>query len=334
MAQLLQNSTIGGKQIASEEFVSNKVKTDVPANAKFTDTTYSEITEAEINTGTASTLRTITARRVTFILSKVSTLISNAISALTKNDVGLGNVDNIQQATKEEFNTHDADSTRHITAGERSAWNAKWDYNESTIKNVKVNNASNADTVNGKTVEENVPAGAKFTDTVYTHPDSHPASMITQSSSYRFVTDAEKSTWNAKSNLALGETSATAYRGDRGKVAYDHSQSAHAPSNAQKNSDITKAEIEAKLTGDITSHTHSAYVPTSRTVAGKALTGNITLTKGDVGLGNVDNTSDADKPVSTAQAAAIALKIDASKFQVVTELPASPVTGVFYFVKE
>ena len=100
MAQLLQNSTIGGKQIASEEFVSNKVKTDVPANAKFTDTTYSEITEAEINTGTASTLRTITARRVTFILSKVSTLISNAISALTKNDVGLGNVDNTSDANK------------------------------------------------------------------------------------------------------------------------------------------------------------------------------------------------------------------------------------------
>jgi len=39
-------------------------------------------------------------------------------------------------------------------------------------------------------------------------------------------------------------------------VAYDHSQSAHAPSDAQKNSDITKAEIEAKLTGEITSHKH------------------------------------------------------------------------------
>lgn len=36
-------------------------------------------------------------------------------------------------------------------------------------------------------------------------------------------------------SLALGETSATAYRGDRGKVAYDHSQTAHAPSNAQAN---------------------------------------------------------------------------------------------------
>lgn len=30
----------------------------------------------------------------------------------------------------------------------------------------------------------------------------------------------------------------------------------HAPANAQKNSDITKAEIEAKLTGVITSHSH------------------------------------------------------------------------------
>lgn len=35
-------------------------------------------------------------------------------------------------------------------------------------------------------------------------------------------------------------------------------------------------------------------------------------TKADVGLSNVDNTSDANKPVSTAQAAAIALKADSS----------------------
>ena len=36
-----------------------------------------------------------------------------------------------------------------------------------------------------------------------------------------------------------------------------HVVAAHAPSTAQKNSDITKAEIEAKLTGAIASHTHS-----------------------------------------------------------------------------
>jgi len=49
-------------------------------------------------------------------------------------------------------------------------------------------------------------------------------------------------------------------------------------------------------------------------VAGK--TGVVTLTKTDVGLGNVDNTSDADKPVSTAQQAALNLKanIDSPNF--------------------
>ena len=57
--------------------------------------------------------------------------------------------------------------------------------------------------------------------------------------------------------LTLGTTENDAYRGDLGQIAYNHSQSAHAPSNAQKNSDITKAEIEAKLTGEISSHSHA-----------------------------------------------------------------------------
>ena len=57
------------------------------------------------------------------------------------------------------------------------------------------------------------------------------------------------------SSLALGETSSTAYRGDRGKIAYDHSQT--------------------------TGNPHGT-------------------TKTDIGLGNVDNTSDLDKPISTA----------------------------------
>ncbi|MEA5046520.1 MAG: hypothetical protein VB075_18365 [Petrimonas sp.] len=213
-----------GKNTDVFGYVDNKVKTDVPVGAKFTDTTYTEISEDEIDTGTASTLRAITARRVTFILSKAQALINSAISALTKSSVGLGNVDNIQQASKTEFDTHNSDSTRHITSSERTAWNAK-----------------------------------------------------------------------GSSNLALGETSTTAYRGDRGKTAYDHSQTSHAPSNAQKNSDITKAEIEAKLNGTITTHSH-------------------TVTKANVGLGNVDNTSDANKPVSTAMLTALNDKLDKSSF--------------------
>lgn len=53
-------------------------------------------------------------------------------------------------------------------------------------------------------------------------------------------------------------------------IAYTHSQSTHAPSNAQKNSDITKTEIEAKLTGNITTHTHSQYLTEHQSLTGYA----------------------------------------------------------------
>ena len=96
-----------------------------------------------------------------------------------------------------------------------------------------------------------------------------------------------------QTGLSLGETSTTAYRGDRGKTSYDHSQSAHAPSNAQKNSDITKAEIESKLTGIITSHSHTAQttitgnagtatkLQTARTINGVAFDGSSNITVAD-----------------------------------------------------
>ena len=58
-------------------------------------------------------------------------------------------------------------------------------------------------------------------------------------------------------------------------TAYTHSQSAHAPSNAQKNSDITKAEIEAKLTGNITTHTHSQYLTEHQSLTGYAKTADL-----------------------------------------------------------
>ena len=54
-------------------------------------------------------------------------------------------------------------------------------------------------------------------------------------------------------------------------AGYTHSQSTHAPSNAQKNSDITKTEIEAKLTGNITSHTHSQYLTEHQDLSNYAL---------------------------------------------------------------
>jgi len=53
-----------------------------------------------------------------------------------------------------------------------------------------------------------------------------------------------------------------------------HIASSHAPANAQANADITKAEIEAKLTGEISSHSHAGSTPpTVATLAGDQATG-------------------------------------------------------------
>lgn len=81
----------------------------------------------------------------------------------------------------------------------------------------------------------------------YKHPTTHPATMITPDANNRFVSDTEKVTWNAKSNLALGVTAATAFRGDQGKLAYDHSQTAHAPADAQKNPPVASSAADGLM---------------------------------------------------------------------------------------
>lgn len=111
-------------------------------------------------------------------------------------------------------------------------------------------------------VEGYLSGGTFYTDS------SHSTSIKAESG--KIYVDLETSLsyrWGGSSfveispSVAIGETSSTAYRGDRGKVAYDHSQ--------------VKSGNPHKVT------------------------------KTDVGLGSVDNTSDANKPVSTAQNEAI-----------------------------
>jgi hypothetical protein len=62
--------------------------------------------------------------------------------------------------------------------------------------------------------------------------------------------------------------------------------------------------------GDHVHPSDTSRVPTTRKVAGHALSADVTLVKSDVGLGNVDNTADVDKPISTAQQTALNDKVD------------------------
>lgn len=67
--------------------------------------------------------------------------------------------------------------------------------------------------INGFTIETSVPANAKFTDTVYTHPSTHPASMITglstvaTSGSYNDLTDKPNIPASAIVDSELSSTS-------------------------------------------------------------------------------------------------------------------------------
>lgn len=70
-------------------------------------------------------------------------------------------------------------------------------------------------------------------------------------------------------------------------------------------SDLNKTFALAALPASTLANWLELRTPTDAVLSVAGRTGAITLAKADVGLGNVDNTSDADKPVSTAQAAAL-----------------------------
>lgn len=55
----------------------------------------------------------------------------------------------------------------------------------------------------------------------YVHPSTHPASMITEDSTRRFVTDTEKATWNAKASTAVATTSANGLMSSTDKTKLD-----------------------------------------------------------------------------------------------------------------
>ena len=228
----------------------SRVLTDVPVNAKFTDTVYEHP-----STHSADIIVDGTTNKVFTAIEKTklsgieagannythpATHSADIIVDGTTNKVFTAtektklsnieeNANNYIHPTNHPPNIISQDSNnRFVTDTEKSAWNNKWDFDEETIKQVKVDNAANADTVNGKTVESNVPAGAKFTDTlttingktgaitkadivaigipaqdtIYSHPSTHPASMITETTTKRFVSDAEKNTWNTVTSKA------------------------------------------------------------------------------------------------------------------------------------
>lgn len=164
--------------------------------------------------------------------------------AVTASQAGLGNVDNT------------SDINKPISTAQQAALDNK------------------ADLINGIIPSTQLPS---YIDDVLEYADFAGLPATGEASKIYVVLDTNLTyRWSGSAyvevskSLALGETSLTAYRGDFGKTAYDHSQLA-----AGNPHNVSKTEI---------------------------------------GLGNVDNTSDINKPISTAQQSALDLKapIDSS----------------------
>lgn len=95
----------------------------------------------------------------------------------------------------DELMSHLTDKVKHITPDERTLWN--------TVKN-KVDSipGKGLSTNDYSTTEKNKLSGIAEKANNYVHPVSHPADIITQDATHRFVSDDEKKVWNTnKSNV-------------------------------------------------------------------------------------------------------------------------------------
>jgi len=140
--------------------------------------------------------------------------------------------------------------------------------------------------------------------------------------------------------LVLGETSLTAYSGDKGKIAYDHSQLITGNPHA-----VTKANVglgSCDNTSDAnkpvsTSAQTALDLKTNLTIGQPAYDHSLVVTgnphhvnKTDIGLGNCDNTSDVNKPISSATTSALGDKADL----VAGKVPASQLPTTSYTILE
>lgn len=191
----------------------------------------------------------------------------------------------------------------------------------------------------------------------YVHPSTHPPSIIVQDATNRFVTDAEKAAWNAKSDASSVYTKAetdTRIQNIVGAApaaldtlkelgdALNNDPNFASTVTTELSKKVDKVEGKTLTTNDYTTaeKTKLENIAEGATlVANSATNGNITIngvqaavythpagtnphgtTKADIGLGNVNDTSDLNKPISTATQTALNLKAD--KTQVLTNVPA------------
>lgn len=218
------------------------VESNVPANAKFTDTTYKAANDE-------TTLGLVKGGGDVTITNGVITVKDDSHSHVINNVDGLQTALDGKVPTTRTVNGHALTGNITLDAADVGAI--------AVILKGANNGVAELDST-GKVPSNQLPAfvddvvegylnGGKF------YKESAHTTQITGEAGKIYVdlTSLKTYRWSGTAfvviseTIALGETSSTAFRGDRGKTAYEHSQAAHAPSNAERNV-IIKVKVNGK----------------------------------------------------------------------------------------
>lgn len=241
-------------------------------------------------------------------------------------------LDTITQALIDAWNSaynHISNVVMHITAAERTLWN--------TVTNkVDLVEGKGLSTEDYTTVEKNKLAGIDDNANNYVHPSNHPPSIITEDDTHRFFTDIERTKLNSIESGAeinnISDANATDLTDNGDTLLHFHSadrnRANHTGTQLAATISDFAATVRATVLTGLSTATNAAIVATDTILSafGKLQkqisdnlttltnhTGNISnphsVTKTQIGLGNADNTSDLNKPISTATQDALNNKV-------------------------
>ena len=191
-------------------------------------------------------------------------------------------------------------SHKFVTDTQISTWNAK-------APNTAVTTTANGLMLYTDKVKlDGIAANAN----AYTHPSTHPASIIVQDSSNRFVTDTEKSTWNAKASTSVATTSANGLMSASDKTKLDGIATGatkitvDTAMSSTSTNPVQNKVVNTALAGKAaSSHEHSAANITSGTLAvarGGTGTTSTSGIKSAIGLGNLGLACCAESSAGTS----------------------------------
>lgn len=284
----------------------------------------------------ASTLSNLTSgEKISVAFGKIAKAITDLISHLgsksnphevTKSQIGLGNVENKSSSTiRSEITKTNVTNALGYTPMNQS------------IKGSS-NGVAELDE-NGKVLSSQLPSYVDdvIEGTLSTFPSTGESGKIyldtSSNKTYRWSGSAYA---EISASIALGETSSTAYRGDRGKIAYEHSQKTSGNPHGVTKSDVGLGNVPNVTTNNqtptfsvastLTILTSGEKLTTSLGKIAKAVADLIShlgnkdnpheVTKTQVGLGNVPNVATNDQTPTFTQASTLATLTSGEKLSI------------------